>query len=1184
MAKYNDEELGRIQEILNPLNENPIVTESLNPMGKVLRKIKGEPEPEMDKPPEEGDGGIEFNEEGENQEDGENPPEFKNFDEDDDSIDDLLDVDIDSLGKESDDAPEEELPEDLGEEALPEDESPAFDEPPSFDEEPVAEDESPAFDEPPSFDEEPEAEDESPAFDEPPSFDEEPEAEEPVTEVASDAEDDPFADVTPDATEDEDPFADLGQAQSGANDFGGEDPFAEEPPVDPDFGSEDSEADLGSDLDMEPPSMEEESEADPLADIGDLDLSDEEPVPALDEESETDPLAGMDEPEDEVVSDLGGDPDALDEESTSAVDADDMFSEMESPEPADEGVSELGEAEDGNLGGGLGDISDEDDLGDFGEEEDDEEEGNIPELTDEELAIIQQEIIHYPPKLKRTVIDSITKDKLSPKEQRELIDLIKSSAKPDEIAAYLTDRLGYPVELQDPTGLYSETGIPIISSNPIYTKKGEFERRQLIKRTLFGAAAAILLITTLVSGYKYVFKPLRAAAYYNDGLEDIKKAGVETNQDRRKELLMNAERNFLQGEKINPNDMDYLNKYGMAYMKVGEYKQSFTKLFGEVQPDFGMESSDPQHTRTWSNRVEVPIISLAPGQIWDEDKLQHGATNDPDPRSYLRLVSQDKVERRIVKAGSYIVAELGKKIHDNETYINLGRFHSNVAQKFVNGEEGQMFKNDQLAINYFKQVFTDGGDPTNVEANAGLAKIYYNQESFGKAASYYNKIIEVHPKDPTGHGGLLSTYIEMWRRDRNPQFVLNHHRQVRNSLEIEGDLSLFVLSKLAAFYIDLDPTELRIKYNVTPEDQVTNMDIDDNIIYILNLSFSRSENQDGMEVSGDEYAEQYYQRGRYYIGKNESMRALKQFELAATYDPAHYLAVMEMAEHFIRQENNQEGWKLLENAEKRYQAFHKNYGNREEDETLIRGDVGRIYFNMGKIIYLGAALVNLDDKIDEYPARKVYPNHDAKQLTENEIERKNNLNNSLAFFAKALKYNLSDDQKIRELHYYTGWINYMNSDYEAALGDFSNLGEEDSYENPNVMMGRASAYYYTDQINASLGNYLKLKDDFEEREAKIQVVVPEETSHQEIYQTLIAVYNNIGAIYERKGNTSQALKNYWKSIETARKLNTVTEIANYNKDMLFKGRDEVPLIDDWLSPTIDTIKELQKSKRRNNFL
>ena len=1142
MAKYSDEELGKIQEILNPLNENPIVTESLNPMGKVLRKIKGEPEPDMSTPPkEEGDGGIEFNE---NQEPpSSDPPEFKSFEEDDDTIDDLLNTDIDSLGM---DKPEEE-DDSMAEEPVQEDEMPSFEPEP----EPEAEESEPSV-------EEPVQEDEMPSFEPEP----EPEAEE---SEPSALEDSPFGEVSQD---EEDPFAELGNAQSGASDFGEEDPFA----------------DVSPEPESELPSEEEEATPpDEIANMDDLDLGEEPPG------EETPELSGMDEGEDAPVSDLGEEPPDLGEEGSSPA-SDDFFSELdpapgseEPPSGEEESISDIGSVEDEESDdlGSLGDV-DEDDLGDF--EEQDDEDASAPELTDEELAIIQQEIIHYPPKLKRTVIDSITKDKLNPREQRELIDLIKSAAKPEDIASFLTEKLGYPVELQDSTGLYSDSGIPIIASNPIYTKKGEFERRQTIKRVFFGAAAAILLLTTLVSGYKYVFKPLRAASYYNDGLDDIRKAGVETNQDRRKELLANAERNFAQGEKINPNDMDYLNRYGMAYMRVGEYKQSFIKLFGDVQPDYGMESSDPQHTRIWSKRIDVPIISLAPGQTWDEDKLVHGQTNDPDPRSYLRLVSQDKVERKIVRAGAYIVAELGKKIHDNPTYINLGRFHSNIAQRFISGEEGQMYKNDQLAINYYRQVFTDGGDPHSTEANAGLAKIYYNQESFGRAASYYNKIIEIHPKDPIGHGGLLSTYIEMWRRDRNPQFVLNHHRQVRNALEIESDLSLFVLTKLAAFYIDLDPTELRIKYNITPEDQVTNMDIDDNIIHILNLSFNRSETRDGMDISGDEYAEQYYQRGRYYIGKNESLRALKQFELAANYDPAHYLAVMEMAEHYIRQENNQEGWKLLENAEKRYQAFHKNYGNRDEDETLLRGDVGRIYFNMGKIIYLGSALVNLDDRIDEFPARKVYPLHDAKQLTEYEIERKNNLNNSLAFFNKALKNNLRDTEKLRELHYYTGWINYMNSDFESTLADFSNLGEEDSYENPNVMMGRASSYYYTDQINASLGNYLKLKDDFEEREAKIQVVVPEESTHQEIYQTLIAVYNNIGAIYERKGNTSQALKYYWKSIETARKINSVTEIANYNKDMLFKGRDEMPLIDDWLSPTIGTIKDLQKSKRKNNFL
>ncbi|NBU98753.1 MAG: hypothetical protein EBS19_11185, partial [Spirochaetia bacterium] len=227
MAKYSDEELSRIREILNPLNENPIVTESLNPMGKVLRKIKGEPEPEEAPPIEEGDGGINFED---SPPAGDEPPEFKNFDEDDDSIDDLLDVDIDSLGKEKE--PEEESL-DLGE-----DEPPVVEEDiPSFDEEPVSEEiETPNFDEEdiPSFDEEPVSEEiETPNFDEEdiPSFDEEPVAEE-----------DPFANVTPDLgtepEEEEDPFADLGAPKSGATDFGGEDPFAEAPPIQPDFGEE----------------------------------------------------------------------------------------------------------------------------------------------------------------------------------------------------------------------------------------------------------------------------------------------------------------------------------------------------------------------------------------------------------------------------------------------------------------------------------------------------------------------------------------------------------------------------------------------------------------------------------------------------------------------------------------------------------------------------------------------------------------------------------------------------------------------------------------------------------------------------------------------------------------------------------------------------------------------------------
>ena len=88
--------------------------------------------------------------------------------------------------------------------------------------------------------------------------------------------------------------------------------------------------------------------------------------------------------------------------------------------------------------------------------------------------------------------------------------------------------------------------------------------------------------------------------------------------------------------------------------------------------------------------------------------------------------------------------------------------------------------------------------------------------------------------------------------------------------------------------------------------------------------------------------------------------------------------------------------------------------------------------------------------------------------------------------------------------------------------------------------------------------------------------------HQEIFQTLIAAYNNIGAVYERQGNEEEAMRHYWKSIETAKLIMATSEIAMTNKDMLFKKKtgDKLPLLEDWLSPTIDTVAEMQNKNRK----
>ncbi|HMV42273.1 MAG TPA: tetratricopeptide repeat protein, partial [Leptospiraceae bacterium] len=748
-----------------------------------------------------------------------------------------------------------------------------------------------------------------------------------------------------------------------------------------------------------------------------------------------------------------------------------------------------------------------------------------------------------------------------------------------------TEKLGYEVELFDKSGLYSERGIPVISTKPIYTKEGELRRRELIKRTVLIAAASILGVIGLISTYKYVIRPFQAARHYKEGIEYIKKAGLAKDKTERTQALLDAKTSFSKGEKIEPNNLEYLNKYGMAYNKIGEYDQAFEKLFGVVEPDFGAEKNG--ESESWTKRLEVPYIQLSSKTTWDNDKLPLGGRKEVPDNELMVLVSgspKKQVERKIRRAGAYIVARLEKNIHDNQTYINLGKFHSNIANLFNKPAitATRNYKNDNLAVNYFKEVFTDGEDENNVEATAGLAKVYYNQKNFAKSVFYYNKIVEKFPSNAIGHGGLLSNYIEMWKGDQNPQFVLNHHRQVRNSLNIEDDLSLFVLAKLASFYIDLDASEVRIKYNINPEDQVTNMDLEDNVEHLLNLAFFKTEKgEDGEDVKGDEFAEGYYQRGRFLINKGESIRALKQFEFAASYDPAHYLAVMEMAEHYMRVNNYSESIDLLQNAKKRYEAYKDLYGNREEDETLLNGDPGRIFFDEGKIVFMESSLISKDGKISEFPDRKVYPDKSLSQLSEEESNRRRNLNNAMQKFDIALKLNLKDSKLKRELYYYKGWIEYMRSDYEAALNEWSNLSEEDTYRNSNVMIGRANAFYNLDQLNASLGNYIKLKEDFEEKESLIARPTPDESAHQEIYNILIAVYNNIGAVYERKGNSAQALKHYWKAIEIARKIGLTTEIANYNKDMVFKAKPggALPLLDDWLSPTIDTVKELQNTKK-----
>ncbi|WP_036063771.1 tetratricopeptide repeat protein [Leptospira noguchii] len=1165
----SEAELEQVRSILQPLSKNPDISEELNPMLSVFRQKMGygtqmssHDDEEIEEETETTEESIsDFEEEGEEESTSPQRPPTKVFEDDDIDLDELLAEPgqaPESLPATDDFSFEEETPNtdsvdpftDLGMDSedsldVPEIPPTSSSDDFSFEEETTTDASDPFA----GLTESTSGEDPFSGTD----F-----SSEPMDDFSSTptADSDPFADTFTSIPDTSDPFADMGESpNSGEDDFGlsgsepGDEVMSSEPPTaDDDFFSQP--------MDSEPPPT------DPFADFGDLGSPAQDPFSDLSATVSEDPFADF--VEEDTLSDITPEADT----------SFDTFSPNLESDTFDSGSSFGLEAD---LQGLANEEKEEIDKG----------------LKDEELAIIQKEILRYPPTLRRAVIDAIVQDKLTPRDQKGLLELIKIESSAQEIADFLSGALGESVSVSQRMSGFSKDGVPIISTDPIYTKEGLQRQKKLIRRTILGIAAAIFIVVGGTLFYRNFIVPNQAAQYYDQGLTLIREAGAyPKNSETRKRKFFEAEESFARGENILPNHLKYLNLYGIEYTRVEEYDRAFEKLFGKVSPDFGTGEGEPS-SNAWDKREKVPIITLAKGQFWDNGKLPIAGKIGNENR--MILVAQDGIQRKILKAGAYIVMRLEKQTHDNPTYKNLGRFYSSIMPSFTESSlGGGKYKNDQLAINFYKQVYTDGNEPYDEESTAGIAKIFYNRREFGKAASFYNKIVEIDPSSPMGQGGLLSTYIEMWKEDGNPQFVINHHRQIKNNLEIEKKLSLHVLSKLASFYTDLNKKELRIRYNINPIDQVSGMEVNDNAFEILNLIYHKTEKDPvtGTKIEGSNYAEGYYQRGRYFASIKESIQARRFFEKAATLDPAHYLASMELGENAIRLANFGEADKLLNESLKRFENFKQSYGAREEDETLIQGNIGRIYFDKARIQYLSAAGIHEKDKITEFPGRKIYPFRARAEMDTITKTRSMELKNSLEGFSKTESVQTDENEYTlirrwrtplpldiqKELRYFKGWVNYMSGDFAASLNEWSGFEDEEEYNHSTLLMGKANAFFYTGQYKASLGNYLKVQDDMEEKLLNMGLPKPDDPYHQEVYQTLIAAYNNIGAVYEKQGNTSEALKHYWKAIETARKINEVSEIAMSNKDLMFKkeaiGQD--PLLEDWLSPTLDSVKKLTK--------
>lgn len=804
------------------------------------------------------------------------------------------------------------------------------------------------------------------------------------------------------------------------------------------------------------------------------------------------------------------------------------------------------------------------------------------EFTDEDLARIRTALVDYPPGIKKTVIDVVVNEKISQPDQRLLINMIIDQAEAEQIADFLEARLGYRPD-SAPSQVTKE-GVQIIYTDEI-SPESMARRRARNRFILLAAGAALAGVFALFGGY-YFYHYFSVQGAYQRGLDELIAAQNAPGDAERLAHRARAEELYASALAAagGKHDPEWQSRYGIAHMRAGFFDDAFEKLYGRVEPDYGSER--PESAWSWPER-RAPLVRLADGASW------------PSPDAFAAgertvLTDRDEVQRKVAAPGAYLVDRLRDQRLNRTTLISLARFHSNHARNFVDGEAGRKYKNDELAIDYYRLILTLMNQPDDMDALSGIGDIYYQRGDYAAAAREYHAIVEKFPNEVRGHASLLNTFLQIWKQTGDPRPTLAKHREIRQ-LGLEEDLPIYITSKLAAFYIGLDPDQVRIRYQVDPVDSLSGLDLDDNAQHLLALVFQKEETRDGVEIVGSRYGEGFYQRGRYLMARKEGLQALKQFQNSHNYDPRHYLAVNAMGEYYrSAQDFDRAGDYFLKAIEIR-RDWEKTAGNRPEDETLIDGDLGRIYYNLGSLLFLRYA--GFDGKAGVgYPDSPLYPDRARREPDSPELKkRREQLASAREYFDEALRLNLRDENARTHLNYWMGWIDYVNSDFESALVAWDKIDPLYSNTEPALLMGRGNSYYYTDQTRSALGAYLKVRADLEKALADIEEPDPQNAEQRRIFRSLAAVYNNIGAVYEReyielyrRGGAPQDLRRleenallfYEAAIETARKVSQDNEIARVNSRLAFKYsrsaqglRFREPAIDDQVAPLLESLKD-----------
>lgn len=757
------------------------------------------------------------------------------------------------------------------------------------------------------------------------------------------------------------------------------------------------------------------------------------------------------------------------------------------------------------------------------------EEGIGADYTEEELAKLRESLLSYSEPIKKVIIDAIVNEKLPRTDQKLLMNMIIEGIEEKAIADFIEEKLGFRPKISvDKT----KEGIPIIYVDEVSPEALQ-RRKKRAKLFLILFSSVAIGIVLFLSGLR-IYNYYRTTNLYELGLEELKKAENVNFQEKEK-LIENAEKYFYQALK---NEEDYnikfLHRYATSYIRLGKYEKAFEKLFGKISPEYAWNSP----------MLRVPLIQKSTS--WKNiSEIENGY--------YTEFFSKDQIKRKLLIPGAFTILKLKYEKYDKENLIHLAKFHSLNIPNFLNSEEGKKYKNDNLAIDYYKIILTLLNKPNDPDALYGIGKIYYNQKKFNLASEEFQKIIDMYPDNILGHDGILNTYIEIWKENQDPRYVIAKHRYLQR-IGLEKDLPIYTLAKLASFYIEIEPEELRIKYNVDPVNTLNQLNIQSTIENLLDIIFNKKEERDPETILGNQYGEGFYQRGRYLYKKKEYQNAVKQFQNAFYYDSKHFPSLFYLGLHYLYNLKDYEKSKeyFLKSLENYFQ-FKEYYGIRPEDETLDSFNKGLLYYELASTIF------------EKYKNQFVPPITSLNEPNEDYQKLLKEINSSEEYNESAIK-ELKDQKKLLESYFRRGMIEYLNGNFQEALNFWLNIEDTKVLESANYYLAIANAAYYSNQKKQALNFYFQAKN-FLEKKTNI--------SNDE-KKILYFVYNNIGTTYESILNNEKnklprykldelqkkSLEYYYKAIEYAIQNKILPNKAKLNIDLFLKREEEELLLED----------------------